>query len=193
MITNLASPWTSFGDSSNPDFVIRRAAAISVFNQPDFSSSQSQSWGSFTAAIGIASGTVSEFGTTTAALGDFMRAYLGWECNIELQDEGIPSWCGHYIQLTVATTTTLGTSTTAYVFQNPHQAVDGNVQLFYVDFYGGNPAHMGFGAAANTTPNLSWAWTCGPYCVTGGTLGGTSNGFVPYFEMGPQADPPGIS
>jgi pimeloyl-ACP methyl ester carboxylesterase len=172
---------------------VARARADDVVSQPDFSSSESQYWGSYAAAIGIASGTVSEFGTTTAALGDFMRAYLGWECDMRVEDNGSPYWCGHYIPLAVASTTMLGTSTRAYVFQNPHQAVDGDIQLFYVDYYGGNPAYMGFGTPANTTPNLSWAWTCGPYCRNGGPLGGTSNYFVPYFEMGPQADPPVIS
>ncbi len=173
-------------------FVVQVRADDSI-GQPDFSSSESQSWGSFAAAIGIASGTISEFGTTTAALGDFMRAYLGWECDMRVENYGAPWWCNSYIPLTLSTTTILGTSTRAFVFQNPHQAVDGNAELFYVDFYGGNPAYMGFGTPANTTPNLSWSWTCGPYCRNGGTLGGTSNGFVPYLEMGPQADPPTIS
>jgi len=170
-----------------------RANADDVLSQPDFSSSQSEGWGSFAAGVGIASGTISEFGTTTAALGDFMQAYLGWECDGRMEDNGAPFWCGHYIPLSVATTTLLGTSTKATVFQNPHQAVDGTAELFYVNYYGGNPAYMGFGAAANTTPNLSWAWTCGSYCRNGGWIGGTSNYFVPYFEMGPQADPPTIS
>jgi len=171
---------------------IVRAKADDIINQPIFSGSQSENYGSFAATIGIASGTISEFGTTTAAVGDAMREYLGWECGPGFENYGIPWWCNHYIQLSVATTTMLGTSTRAYVFQNPHQTVDGDVQLFYVDFYGGSPDFMGFGTSANTTPNLSWTWTCGPYCRGGGTLGGTSNDFVPYFEMGPQADPPGI-
>ena len=170
-----------------------RVRADDAISQADFSSSESESWGSYAAAIGIASGTIGEFGTTTAALGDFMSAFLGWECGAQIQNYGIPIWCGHYLQLAVATTTTLGTSTKATVFQNPHQAVDGDVQLFYVNYYGGNPNHMGFGTPANTTPNLSWAWTCGSSCRNGGMLGGTSNDFVPYFEMGPQADPPNIS
>lgn len=171
------APWVKAGD---------------VLSRPDFSSSQTEGWGSFAAAIGIASGTVSEFGTTTAALGDFTRAYLGWECGAQVQNYAIPVWCNNFIQLGVATTTILGAGTTAYVFQNPHQTVDGDVQLFYINFYGGTPV-MGFGTSANTTPGLSWSWTCGPYCRNGGVLGGTSGGFVPYFEMGPQADPPTIS
>ena len=171
---------------------LARANADDILSQPDFTSSRSESWGSFTAAIGIASGTVSEFVTTTAALGSFMRAYLGWECDLDLENYGAPYWCNHYIPLSVATTTLLGTSTHATVFQNPSQAVDGNVELFYVDFYGGDPAYMGFGVDANTTPDFSWAWTCGPYCRQGGEIGGTSNDFVPYLQMGPQADPPSI-
>ena len=159
---------------------IVRAKADDIINQPIFSDSQSENYGSFAATIGIASGTISEFGTTTAAVGDAMREYLGWECGPGFENYGIPWWCNHYIQLSVATTTMLGTSTRAYVFQNPHQMVDGDVQLFYVDFYGGSPDFMGFGTSANTTPNLSWAWTCGPYCRGGGMLNGTSNDFVPY-------------
>lgn len=171
---------------------LTRANADDVISQPDFSSSQSEGWGSFAAAIGIASGTISEFGTTTAALGNYMFAYLGWECDMEVKDYGAPEWCNQIVRLTPVGTTALGDRDWATVFQNPHQAVDGDVQLFYVDPYGGSPI-MGFGTSANTTPNLSWGWTCGPYCRNGGTLGGTSGDFVPYFEMGPQADPPGIS
>jgi pimeloyl-ACP methyl ester carboxylesterase len=170
-----------------------RAKADNVLSQPDFSGSESEPWGAYGAAIGIASGTISEFGTTTAAIGDFEWAYLGWECDAHLENNATPYWCNDHIFLNVATTTMLGTNTRAYVFQNPHQAVDGNIQLFYLE-PGGGPHDLGAGAVSNTTQNLSWAWTCGPYCRSGGSsLEGTSNDFVPYFEMGPQADPPGIS
>ncbi len=171
---------------------IVRARADDVLSQPDFSGSQSEPWGSYAAEIGIASGTISEFGTTTAALGDFSIAYLGWECDLKIENNATPFWCNNHIFLSLATTTILGTSTPAYVFQNPHQAVDGNVELYYIE-QGGGPHYLGAGAISNTTPNLSWVWTCGPYCRSGGSMDGTSNSFVPYFEMGPQADPPGIS
>ncbi len=169
-----------------------QAKADNVLSQPDFSSSQFQYWGSYGAAIGIASGTITEFTTTTAALGSFSFIYLGWECTMTVQDNGIPSWCNRYIPLTIATTTILGTSTKAYVIQNPHQPVDGNVQLYYVAYYGYD-GYLGSGVATNTTPNLSWAWSCGDSCKNGGNLGGTSHLFVPYIEMGPQADPPKIA
>jgi pimeloyl-ACP methyl ester carboxylesterase len=169
------------------------SVAAENISQPDFSSVQSEGWGSYSAAIGIASGTVSEIGTTTAALGTLSRAYLGWECDMRLEYYAAPIWCQHYIQLTVATTTIVGTSTPAYVFQNPHQAIDGDAQLFYAAYYPGNPDYMGFGTATNTVPGLSWAWTCGPYCRSGGMMGGTSPYFVPYIQMGPQADPPSVT
>ena len=128
-------------------FFFVRTKADDVLSQPDFSSSQSEYLGSYDAVIGIASGTISEFGTSTAALGDFMRAYLGWECGAQIVYAGAPSWCNHYIQLAVAATTLLGTSTKAYTFENPHQPVDGDVEFFYADYFPGNPAYLGFGAA----------------------------------------------
>jgi hypothetical protein len=162
-----------------------------VLQQPDASSIQSEPWGSYGAAIGIASGTITEFGTTTAGIDGFSAAYLGWECDMRVEDNALPYWCAHYIPLAVATTTNIGSGVTATVFQNPHQAIDGDAELYYV-YYGGSPRTLGVGTAANTTPGLSWAWTCGYYCRNGGSLGGTSNYFVPYLEMGPQADPPQI-
>ena len=175
------------------EFVLpARAAADEVISQPDFSVTNTDGWGSYGAAIGIASGTVTEIGTTTAAFGDFSMAYLGWECDAVVHDAASPSWCAHDVPLSVATTSLLGSSTRAYVFKNPHQVVDGNVQIFYVSFYGGYPATIGFGTGANTVSGLSWAWTCGDNCRNGGVLGGTSHGFVPYFEMGDQANPPSL-
>ena len=169
-----------------------RAAAAVPLAQPDFSSMNRDGWGSYGAALEIASGTLTEIGTTTAAFGSFSNAYLGWNCAPIVHDAAIPSWCADYRPLTIATTTILGTSTTAYVFKNPEQVVSGDVQIFYVSYYGEYPGVLGFGTATNTVPGLSWGWTCGDNCRGGGSIGGTSQGFVPYFEMGPQADPPSL-
>lgn len=171
----------------------RSVAAGDALSQGDFSSVQSEGWGSYVAAIGIASGTVTEIGTTTAALGNFSMAYLGWECEMRIENYAVPYWCEHYIPLTVATTTMVGTGTMAYVFQNPHQIITGDAQIYYVEYYPGDPDYMGFGTATNIVPGLSWSWTCGPYCRNGGILGGTSPYFVPYLQMGPQADPPSVT
>lgn len=168
-------------------FVVR-AQAESIVSQPDFSSSASEPWGSYGAVIFMASGTVTEVNTMTAALGNAWSAFLGWECDFQIQDYAVPRWCNHYIPLALTTTTILGTNTPAYVFQNLHQTVDGNVELYYVNPYTGMP-EMGFGTPANTMPNLLWVWSCGPYCRSGGEQGG----FVPYLEIGPQAEPPNIS
>ena len=78
------------------EFVLpARAAADEVISQPDFSVANTDGWGSYGAAIGIASGTVTEIGTTTAAFGDFSMAYLGWECDAVVHDAASPSWCAH--------------------------------------------------------------------------------------------------